>query len=301
MSTYIEVLHSHSWDAVAEARKCSQIEDFFSLIRTGKIQELKAHIRKHPEAVLYTNNLRENALHIAVKAQQPEILKVILDSLPENISKEDKDRFINQRNSEGFSALMVCAVQKSTDCARLLMPHHPNLLIEGYDIQRNVMHLAAECNADEILRMVLSEKDENGKPILNPNQVCANSFKKFGYAPLHLAASSRAEKSAAVLIELGADINMPATANHQSLGKTPLMIALEAKSFDIVKLFLKNEKIDLTRKDIHGNVAYHYAKRHTFMLDFIEALKVNLLDHTKINSVSKHDDKKHIDTQHTVV
>ena len=74
MLGYFEEIYSSS-DCVSDLNKCIKIENFFSLIREGKKEEVESYIQKKPEALFYTNNLRQNALHIASEKRKPEIKK----------------------------------------------------------------------------------------------------------------------------------------------------------------------------------------------------------------------------------
>ena len=229
-----------------------RIEEFFSLIREGKKEDLEIALNKNPKALYDSNNLRQTALHIACKHNQPEILEFLLSKLPIQTNTPQEDRLINKRDTEGFTPLMVCADNNNVECAKLLMSHQPDLKIVGYDLKRNVAHLAAQRNADEILRMVLEAKDKNGKNILDANVPCKERLLT-GFTPAHFAAASFAHKSIKVLKEMGANLNALAQQ------KTPMMIALQNGSHGVVSFLLEQPEVDLSIKDRHGHTAYEYA------------------------------------------
>ena len=230
--------------------KAIRVENLFSLIRENKIQKFQSEIKKSPKALYSTNNLRQTALHIACQYDRPEILSFLLERLPKDTKSED--RFINKRDIDGFTPLMVCADRNRTECAKILMPYKPDLTIVGYDLKRNVAHLAAQKNSVEILRLVLSAT-ANRKKILNINEPCTDRECR-EYTPAHFAASNFADKAIEVLKELGADIN--ACAHY----KTPLMIAFQSGSQAVASYLLDQPEIDLTLRDSSGHLAYHYAR-----------------------------------------
>ena len=239
-------------DDAASMERAIQVENLFSLIRENKISEYQSAVSRNPASLYAMNNLRETALHTACKYDRKEILSFILENMPKNFKAED--RFINKRDAEGFSALMVCADMGRTECAELLMTHKPDLKIVGYDLKRNVAHLAAQKNHPEILRMVLTAT-ENKKKILDIHEKCKDKAAQ-GFMPIHFAASNVTDESIRILDELGADVNAKA------LSRTPLMIALKTGSLATATYLLNHENIDLTRRDTSGYVAYHYARHY---------------------------------------
>lgn len=238
-------------DDVVLMERAIRIENLFSLIRDNKVSEFQSVVNQTPEALYAVNNLRQTALHIACQYDRREILSFLLEKLPKDINAQD--RFINRRDFEGFTALMDCAEHNKTECAKMLMTHQPDLKIVGYDLKRNVAHLAAQKNRAEILRLVLSAKSSNGKQILNVDETCKDKECR-GYTPAHFAASNYADASMRVLKEFGANLNASAD------GKTPLMLAFQSGSQAVATYLLEQPEIDLTSQDRSGHLAYHYAR-----------------------------------------
>jgi ankyrin repeat protein len=281
-------------DDASAMEEAIYIENFFSLIRDNKKEDLEKELQKNPRALYYTNNLRQTALHIACKHNKPEILSLLLSKIPPQTNVLKEDRFINKRDTEGFSALMVCADNNNVECAKLLMSHQPDLKIVGYDLKRNVAHLAAQRNADEILRMVLEAKDKNGKNILDINVPCKERLIT-GFTPAHFAASNFAHKSIKVLKEMGANLNALAQQ------KTPMMIALQNGSRAVAAYLLEQPEVDLTIKDKQGFTAYDYALHFRTPIEDVQKIKEKLLEQKKSQTkkVSHKARTISIDSEHT--
>ena len=122
----------------------------------------------------------------------------------------------------------------------------------GYDLRRNVAHLAAQKDASEILDLVLSAKTADGKPILNANEPCHEKNGK-RYTPVHFAAANFALNSMIVLSKFNPDIN------KKAIHKTPLMVALENRCQAVASYLLEQPEIDLTLRDASGHLAYQRA------------------------------------------
>lgn len=243
--------YGYSNDDAHLMERAVKIENLFSLIRENNVKGFQLAIDKDPQAIYAISNLRQTALHIACQYDRREILDFILTKLPKDIEAEN--RFINKRDYEGFTALMVCANENKPECAKMLMAHQPDLKIVGYDLKRNVAHLAAQKDASEILHLVLSAKTTDGKPILNANEPCKDRDGR-GYTPVHFAASNFALDSMRVLSEFNPDIN------KKAFHKTPLMLALENGCQAVASYLLEQPQIDLTLQDYNGYLAYHYAR-----------------------------------------
>ena len=166
--------------------------------------------------------------------------------------------------------------------------------IVGYDLKRNVAHLAAQKNADEILRMVLTATDKNGKNILNIDEPCKEKVIR-GFTPAHFAASNFAHKSIQVLKELGADLNASAQ------NKTPMMVALQNGSRSVVSYLLEQPELDLTIKDKQGLTAYDYAIHFRTPIEDVQKIKEKLLEQKKSQTkkVSHKARTISIDSEHT--
>ena len=247
----IREYYGYSHDDVHLMERAIKVESLFSLIRENNIEGFQSAIDNDPQAIYATNNLRQTALHIACQCDRKEILDFILTKLPQDLKAED--RFINKRDYEGFTPLMICAKENKIECAKLLMTHQPDLKVVGYDLRRNVAHLAAQKDAPEILDLVLSAKTADGKPILNANEPCHEKNGK-RYTPVHFAAANFALNSMIVLSKFNPDIN------KKAIHKTPLMVALENGCQAVASYLLEQPEIDLTLRDGSGHLAYHYAR-----------------------------------------
>ena len=282
LSSVIDRYYENTYDDAVEMKKAIYVESFFSLIRENKKEAVEQVLKTQPEALYSVSNLRQTALHIACQYDRQEILAVLLSKMPKDINA--KKRFIDFRDTEGFTALMVCADNSRTECAKMLMSHQPDLKVVGYDLKRNVAHLAAQKNSDEILRMVLSVKNEKGEPVLNVDEASRDKTAR-GFTPAHFAASNFAHKSICVLKEFGADINV------QADGKTPLMIAFQSGSRAVASYLLAQPDIDLTIRDKRGYLSFHYA--HAFRASKKERQQIKVMTERQFQMknpkfVSKH-------------
>ena len=93
----------------AEEHLSREKEKFFSFVRTGDFEKMKSFLKENPQVLTMTSNLRENALHDAVRADKPEMIAYLLAIVPE----DQKDSFLNARDNEGFTPLMRAVEQKT--------------------------------------------------------------------------------------------------------------------------------------------------------------------------------------------
>lgn len=296
--TFQRVINEYFGNANSDAvamEKAIIVENFFSLIRDNKKEEIESILKRTPDALYYVNNLRQTTLHTACRYNRPEILSLFLEKLPKNI--RSADRFIDKRDTEGFTALMVCADNNCPECAKMLMEHKPNLQIVGYDLKRNVAHLAAQKNAHEILSMVLSVKTKGGKVALDVNEPCQDR-EYYGFTAAHFSASNFAHKSIRVLKNFSADFNAQALKN-----KTPLMIALQSGSQEVVSYLLEQSEIDLMLRDTTGHLAYHYALLYRAPKKYVKQIKSMIEKQFQIENprpLSKHRlNVKRLTSEHT--
>lgn len=259
-------------DYQAESEQELKKEYFFTAVRENNIEKLKSIAQNTPEVLTYKNNLRQSALHIACQPSKNkegateksfETLKFLLKALPKNAKDNNETRFIDSRDCEGLSALMVAADQGNPKHAKLLMTYHPNLKIEEYDSKRTILHLAAQKNNPDFLHMILSARTPAGVPVIKINSACRSAEYR-NWTAAHFAADNYAPDAMKALVEYGADVNA-----KTSFGKTPLMLAFESGSDRVASYLLDLDQTNVLLVDSKGHTAYDYAvnfkaEPHTF-------------------------------------
>ena len=87
-----------------------------------------------------------------------------------------------------------------------------------------------------------------------------------------------------LLLERGLDIN-----EQNNLGKTALMLAIEAKNQDLVKILIEEHNTDLEIRDVNGNTAYALAtqKGSPAIVDYLNEKNANphIINHDGITSL----------------
>jgi ankyrin repeat protein len=112
-----------------------------------------------------------------------------------------------------------------------------------------------------IIRIALQQK------ILDANYRIQNA----NMAVLGLATSWGLIETVKLLIEYGADVNMPVHARKKTKGKTPLHYAARRGSVEIAKLLIEHGA-DINAKSSRGNTPLKYALKHQHkdMIQFLE-------------------------------
>jgi ankyrin repeat protein len=138
---------------------------------------------------------------------------------------------IDISNEDGFTALMFAAGQKNLAIVQELLEKGADTTARD-KYNKTVLLQMSERGIEDINKALL-QKDANGKPACNPNEA-----DQFGKTPLMHAAQRSYTPLVIMLIEAGAD-----TLAIDSIGRSALFYAREARNAGIVDLLSKNEEL----------------------------------------------------------
>ena len=138
---------------------------------------------------------------------------------------------IDISNEDGFTALMFAAGQKNLAIVQKLLEKGADTTARD-KYNKTVLLQMSERGIEDINKALL-QKDANGKPACNPNEA-----DQFGKTPLMHAAQRSYTPLVIMLIEAGAD-----TLAIDSIGRSALFYAREARNAGIVDLLSKNEEL----------------------------------------------------------
>lgn len=169
------------------------------------------------------------------------------------ISGADVNAIVTDEDNQRYSLLMVAARSNALAAAQLLIDNGANVNqdVEGV----TALACAIDAGSVEMVALIL----DHGA-VVNPPQKAGKTFwpplsRAAGYKnnpqivrlliergadvkkgkPLHEAVGFKSLESAKMLIEHGANVN-----EEDSLGSTPLLVAIQSRSYDMVRLLLEN-------------------------------------------------------------
>ncbi|MBN2524485.1 MAG: ankyrin repeat domain-containing protein [Bacteroidales bacterium] len=216
-------------------------------IKTNTIKNADILLQKGAE-VNVINYYKYTPLMYAIENKQSELAKTLIEMNAE----------INIANDNGKTPLMIALETKQPEIAEILMKKGANIhftdndlytplmyaiMNTQYDIAEALVENGADLNAvAEFLIMYKIEtvSGEHGDTI-NRTAVLVGTW-----TPLLLAIEYKQKKSAILLLEKGAIINVENLA-----GPDPLVLALEKKQFKIAEMLIE-KGADLTRTDKNG-------------------------------------------------
>jgi uncharacterized protein len=169
-------------------------------------------------------------------------------------------------NAEGETALMSAARARSVAAVKLLLAlgADPNAQ-EGWLDETALMWAAANNSAGVVQALVEGGADVDVRSKTLPGrqprpkgadtafQSAHSNFPKGGFTPLIFAAQYNAIDAARVLLEHGADINLP-----DPDGITPLMMAILNGNYDFANVLVQ-QGADVGRADRSGRTALYFA------------------------------------------
>jgi len=185
-----------------------------SIVRDGKLDELKELIKKKPEYInSKTKKFGITPLHVAATIGNDSMIQVLLDN------KAD----INLKDKSGSTALHDAARKGHESVVKILIKHGTNI-DEKRNRGKTPLHVAVENNHENIVKLILE------------NEGNVNSKNEYGDTPLHIAVNKSVDlELIKLLLDNGADLE-----NHNSAEKTPLFQTLWEGKIDIAKLLLKH-------------------------------------------------------------
>ena len=180
-----------------------------------------------------TNNNQWTALHRAAYYGYNNIVDMLIHTPHVNV---------NLRNEYGQTPLYVAVDRGREQSARLLIDAGADIKISNHK-QRTALHLAASNGHSSIVGELIKV------PHLNLNVRNEN-----GQTPLHVAVINGMVASARLLIDAGADINIP-----DKYQQTALHLAAYFGYDDIVDSLIKRPNVNINSRDEDGDTPLHVA------------------------------------------
>ena len=180
-----------------------------------------------------SDKYQQTALHLAAYFGYDDIVDALI---------KRPDVNLNVRNKDGNTPLHIAADNGRAASARLLIDAGADINISDHK-QRTALHMAADLGDDDIVDALIKRPDVN-----------LNVRNENGYTPLHIAAGRGREQSARLLIDAGADINIP---DHKQ--RTALHMAADWGYDDIVDALIKRPDVNINSRDGDGLTSLHIA------------------------------------------
>lgn len=204
-------------------------DQFFAAIEQGNFAQVVQYLNDH------ANDIPQGALHKAIKNNQKEILKLLIE----------RGADVDQRYDN------ACPVHLAVNRPELL----ELLLVNGASVDtitksgkvivrggQTALHIACEIGQDNAYNLLV----EYGASLVVRDQK--------GYVPLHYAVVNERTAIVKQLIAIpGCPINVP-----QANGMTPIMMGVRWSNFGVVDHLIAGGA-DLNLQDNKGNTALHYA------------------------------------------
>ena len=268
----------------------------FPLIQQKQNEVATEFLKKHPQALFTYSNSRQSLLHVAVESKNYEMMDFLLakvDSLLKRIYQKKVgsllkrmppkkanyllnrasqkivcmrtgETFIDCRNVEGDSALMLAIKKQDIEAVRLILKYHPSLDVIEYESKEKALHLAAEVGNVEIFKELWNEKKSRDKNA-DIDEPCG----KCGYTCLHIATINGNLDMVKFLVEEKADVN-----KKSIYGRTTAMLAAANQQEEVYKYVASLPQTDLTIED-------HYGKTVDYFLNPRNLLAENADDYDK--------------------
>ena len=248
-------------------------QEFFKAIKEEKLETLREYFG-NPEYKVWL--LKEadgyTCLHRSVFMNSFEITSLIIEELKKRLgfgASNQLSKFMNEKTSEGFTALHYASSKGNIKIAKLLIEN--GATVEATTNRgKNVMHLSAESNQPSIMVYFIHYQaqdvfsiDECGSTPLHwacysgaeetvsfllSLKVSIDAKDKEGYTPLHLAVQAVKEKIVLKLLQNGADKNI-----KNLHGETPLDIAVKKKYYKIISILEEQDFNPLFSLDMPVN------------------------------------------------
>ena len=171
---------------------------------------------------------QSTALHLAVSHGYDDILRALI---------KRPDVNTNSRDEDGNTPLHVAVMSNRERSARLLIDAGADINILYDKHQQTALHLAVSHGYDDIVRALIRAPDVN-----------LNVRTKDGNTPLYLAVINGMVASARLLIDAGADINIP-----DKYQQTALHLAASNGHSSIVGDLIKAPDVNLNVRNEDGN------------------------------------------------
>ena len=224
--------------------------EFFECIKNKDITQIKNYFG-NPNLRVWEFKQEDDytCLHKAVFMNDLDIVQVILYELKKRLglgANAAMTKFVNEKTTEGITALHYAAYKGNVEIAKLLILNGANSDAAS-NRGKNVMHLAAEGNQPSMMIYFMSYENQD-----------IFSIDDCGSTPLHWACYSGAEEAVLFLLSLNANINA-----KDKEGLTPLHLSVIAKKEKIV-LRLLQKGADKTISNNNGEIPYDLAKKKNY-------------------------------------
>ena len=241
-----------------------------------KLSEAKSFLKNHVLDLNAYDKSGYNALHYAIKAESPEIVKLMLSigeedeylSIKADPNKETKDKNNNIYTSPLLLSLLFTNEEnESMQIIRHLINAGANINYKDENSSTLFLHSCEKGRTDVIkflIKKILKDKEENND---NNNEIkdvktLINSSSKNG-SGLHYAIIGQQDEVIELLLENNIDLTI-----INSQGDTALLFALKEKQMNIFKriydYLLKNKEINdeekkkiLNHQNNEGNTILH--------------------------------------------
>ncbi|XP_052119561.1 nuclear factor NF-kappa-B p110 subunit, partial [Frankliniella occidentalis] len=190
----------------------------------SRLQDMKNIIRAEDQEF--------GPLHAAVIHGQ---LKELSDLLS-LVIKSNQLKLINTSNRRRQTPLMVAVEENRVDCLKLLCMARADINQADYE-ENTAFHIAVKNKNSECLQVLLSAKKSQDSSC----KIDLNRRNEYGETALHIAVMKKDMKCVTQLVAAGADLNVKTGTS----GSTPLHIAVETNSSEIVRLLLSQENINV--------------------------------------------------------
>ena len=221
---------------------------FFSSIENGDIDKVR-ELLKNGTDVNSTNAEGWSALHLAVKANKPAIVKELLShkkinmnpTLPVDSVFTDSD---TKWYADGQTPLLLAAYYGYSDIVTMLLSYGADILAKDSIDDAMAIHIASAKGYYKVVEAILDSAAARNSKIY-----IVNVGDNTGTTPLMWAAMNNQVTVISILIRYKADVNM-----QDDDGWTPLHFAAASDSYRAVEILLNNGA-DANIADIEGKKA----------------------------------------------
>ena len=219
--------------------------EFFNYIENGDVIKIRELLKQGTDANI-TNSEGWSALHVAVKANNPTIVKELLSQkwinmnpvLPVDTILMDGD---NKWYADGQTPLLLASYYGYADIANMLLSYGADVLAKDSIDDAMAVHIASARGNANVVSVILdsSAAKSSGIDIVNVGD-------NTGTTPLMWASMNNQVTVIAALLKFKSDVNF-----QDDDGWTALHFAAASDSYRAVEILLKNNA-DANIADIEG-------------------------------------------------
>lgn len=221
---------------------------FFTAIENGDISKVR-ELLKNGTDVNSTNTEGWSALHLAVKANKPAIVKELLShkkinmnpTLPVDSVFTDSD---TKWYADGQTPLLLAAYYGYSDIVTMLLSYGADILAKDSIDDAMAIHIASAKGYYKVVEAILDSAAARNSKI-----DIVNAGDNTGTTPLMWAAMNNQVTVISILIKYKANVNM-----QDDDGWTPLHFAAASDSYRATEILLNNGA-DANIADIEGKMA----------------------------------------------